>query len=158
MAECQERLEATLAAYERNIAEILDRVAEAFPDATVLFLTAYNPFSYGFGEAVTFETESNAILGRLNTIATLAAVSRGFLVADGFTPMQATGATSTHMNDAEPDIHPNALGYDVLTGALWDALVGADEPETVSHHEGASVVIGAPAPPTRRERARMLPQ
>ncbi len=123
--ECQERLEASLAAYERNIGEIFDRLVLAFPDATIIFLSAYNPFSFGYGELVTFETESNTTLSRLNTIATLAAVERGFLAADGFTPMQATVGTTTYMRDVEPDIHPTALGYDVLTGALWDALSSA---------------------------------
>jgi lysophospholipase L1-like esterase len=125
--ECRERLEASLAAYERNIGEIFDRLDAAFPDATILFLSAYNPFSFGYGELVAFETESNATLQRLNTIATLAAVERGFLAADGFGPMQGTVGTTTRMRDVEPDIHPTALGYDVLTGALWDAVVAAEE-------------------------------
>lgn len=120
--DCQVRLEASLAAFERNIGEIFDRLTAAFPDATVVYLSAYNPFSFGYGELVTFETESNATIQRLNTIATLAAVERGFLAADGFSPMQGTVGTTTHMRDVEPDIHPTALGYDVLTGALWDAL------------------------------------
>ncbi len=124
--DCQGRIEATLASYERNIAEILDRLGEAFPNATIIFLTAYNPFSFGFGDAVAFEAESDATLGRLNTIATLAAVERGFLVADGFAPMQATVTFTTRMSDANPDIHPTELGYDVLAGALWDAISAAE--------------------------------
>ena len=88
----------------------------------MILLTTYNPFSFGFGDAVSFEVESNATLTRLNTIATRAAIERGFLVADGFSPMQATVAQTTHMSEAEPDIHPTALGYDVLTGALWDTI------------------------------------
>ena len=118
--ECQERIEATLGAYERNIAEILDRIAAAFPNATVILLTTYNPFSFGLDTP--FEAEGNATVTRLNTIATGAAIERGFLAADGFTPMRATVVHTTHMTDAEPDIHPTALGYDVLTGALWDGL------------------------------------
>jgi lysophospholipase L1-like esterase len=125
--ECRERIEATLSAYERNIAEILDRIGDAFPDATVVLLTAYNPFSLGFGDRVTFEAESDAVLTRLNTIAALAARERGFLVADGFTPMQGKTRQTTFVNAAEPDIHPNPLGYDVLTGALVDALQKAKE-------------------------------
>lgn len=122
---CQERLEASFRAYERNIGEIFDRIMTAFPGARILFLSAYNPFSFGFGELVTFETVSDASLIRLNTIATLAALERGFIAADGLSPMQATVATTTHMRDTEPDIHPTALGFDVLTGALIDALVDA---------------------------------
>jgi lysophospholipase L1-like esterase len=125
--ECRDRIEATLSAYERNVAEIFDRIGDAFPDATVILLTAYNPFSLGFGDRVTFEVESDAVLTRLNTIAALAARERGFLVADGFTPMQGKTRQTTYINAAEPDIHPNPLGYDVLTGALVDALEKTDE-------------------------------
>ena len=32
--------------------------------------------------------------------------------------MRGTAAATTHMVDVPPDIHPNALGYDILTGAL----------------------------------------
>ena len=40
------------------------------------------------------------------------------LVADGFTPMVGTTASTTHMLDTPPDIHPKAIGYDVLAYAI----------------------------------------
>jgi hypothetical protein len=44
------------------------------------------------------------------------------IVADGFTPMQKTTGATTHMFDSLPDIHPKAIGYDLLPGALVNSL------------------------------------
>jgi lysophospholipase L1-like esterase len=119
---CSDRIEGSLASYALNIEDIFDDLEDGFPDATVIVLLAYNPFSLGFEDQVTFEARSNNALQRLNAIAAAAADRRGFLIADGFTPMRGTAATTTHMVDVPPDIHPNALGYDMLTGALMAAL------------------------------------
>jgi lysophospholipase L1-like esterase len=119
---CEERIEASLAAYARNIEVLFDGLEAAFLDSTIVFLTAYNPFSFGFGDAVRFEVASDEAIARLNDIATVAALARGFLVADGAGPMRGTVTQTTHMDESPPDIHPNKLGYDVLTGALVGAL------------------------------------
>ena len=101
---------------------IFTEIADAFPDAKVVFLLAYNPFSLGFEEEVKFEARSNEVLASLNAIATDVAEEFDFLVADGFTPMRGTATATTHMTDTPPDIHPNRVGYDVLTAAVLDAL------------------------------------
>jgi lysophospholipase L1-like esterase len=119
---CTDRINITLVAYSRNIDSIFERVDAAIPGATVVVLTTYNPFSFGFEGELYFEARSNEILGELNRIAASAADSFGFLVADGSTPMRGTATSTTHMVDVPPDIHPNALGYDVLTGALVAAI------------------------------------
>jgi lysophospholipase L1-like esterase len=119
---CTDRIEGSLTAYALNVDDIFGKLANHFPDATVVVLLAYNPFSLGFEDQVAFEARSNSALERLNAIAADAAGRYGFLVADGFTPMRGTAAATTHMVDVPPDIHPNALGYDILTGALADAL------------------------------------
>lgn len=119
---CTARLEAAFAGYASNIAATFERLRGAFPEATILLLTAYNPFSFGFEDRVTFEQQSNEAIDRLNGIAALAAAEYDIIVANGFGPMQGTVTATTHMIDDPPDIHPNALGYDVLTGALLDAL------------------------------------
>jgi len=36
--------------------------------------------------------------------------------------MRGTTTATTHMTDTPPDIHPNVLGYDVLTAAVLTAL------------------------------------
>ncbi len=117
---CQDRIAASLDAYRANLGFILDRIAAAAPDATVIFLQAYNPFSLGLG--IDFEEQSNAAVRRLNEVAAEVAAARGVLVADSFTPMLGTTAVTTHMTDSPPDIHPHPIGYDILASALADAL------------------------------------
>lgn len=117
---CRQRLESALAAYQVNIAHILAAVAEAAPEATIVFLQTYNPFSLGTG--IAFEEGSSLMVDRLNGLAATAAASEGILVADGFTPMQGTAVHTTRLLASPPDIHPNALGHDVLAQAVLAAL------------------------------------
>lgn len=118
---CQERVEQTLVDYRTNLDAILARLTAAAGDAQVVLLTTYNPFSLGLGQSAQ-EAQSDVIISRLNTVATEVAAAHGVVVADGFTPMQDTTAATTHMLGAEPDIHPNAAGYDVLANAVLSAL------------------------------------
>ena len=92
------------------------------PDATLIFLETYNPFSLGFGSRVPLEGESDRTLAAFNAVAARVAQSHGALVADGFTPMKGKAATTTHILDNPPDVHPRAIGYDILAAALLDAL------------------------------------
>lgn len=119
---CQQRIGASLDAYRTNLALILDEIRSAAPDATIIFLQAYNPFSLGLAAFVEFENQSNAAVAELNEVAAEVAASRGMLVADGFTPMLGTTAATTHMTDSPPDIHPHPIGYDILAVALVEAL------------------------------------
>jgi len=118
---CATRIDGTLAAYHQNLHSILERVTAAAPDATVILLLAYNPFSFGFS-VIGIEQQTDEAMARLNFVAAEVAEEQGVLVADGFTAMAGTTGVTTHMADASPDIHPTALGYDVLTGALVAAL------------------------------------
>lgn len=120
-AGCTSRIDATMAGYADDLTVVLDAVTAAAPEATVVFLTAYNPFSFGFS-GVEFEAESDRIIAQFNAIAAGVASARGVLVADGFGPMQGTVASTTHMVDAQPDIHPVPIGYDVLAAALLAAV------------------------------------
>ena len=119
---CQQRLANALAAYGPNVTRILERLSDAAPDATIIFLGTYNPFSFGFGGAVQLENDSDDITQQLNDVAAGAAGAQDVIFADGFTPLQKTTAATTHMFEAPPDIHPRAIGYDLLTGALVDVL------------------------------------
>jgi lysophospholipase L1-like esterase len=119
-AACRERIDDVFAAYPGDLEIILDAVAEAAPDATIVFLTTYNPFNLGFGTAL--EAAMDRTTEEFNAIAAGVASNHGILVADGFTPMRATAPLTTHMVDAEPDIHPLPIGYDILAVALLDAL------------------------------------
>lgn len=119
---CSRRLEAAFATYEANLAVILDRLTAAAPGATVVYLTAYNPFSLGLAGGVGFEARSDQILLAFNGIGGDIANGLGVIVADGFGPMQGTTAATTHMLDAEPDIHPKGIGYDILAWAIVEAI------------------------------------
>ena len=118
--DCQSRLQATFDGYGPDLEVILEEVGDAAPDATIVFLTAYNPFSLGLGTAL--ESATDATLSEFNAIAAGVADDYEVLVADGFGPMQRTTAATTHMLDASPDIHPVPIGYDILAAALLDAL------------------------------------
>ena len=119
---CAVRIDASLDAFANNIEDILSTLSDEFTDATIVLLQTYNPFSLGFENEVAFEAQSNEILGQLNGIAAEAAERHGVLVADGFTPMRGTTTATTRMTDTPPDIHPNELGYDILTEAIMSAL------------------------------------
>ena len=121
---CRQRIEDTLTTYRQTLAAILDELSGAAPDATVVFLQTYNPFSLGLSSFVEFESTSDEIVSDLNAIAAELATARGIAVADGFTPMQGTTAATTHMTESPPDIHPRAIGFDVLAHALVEALDG----------------------------------
>ncbi len=60
-------------AYARNIDEIFAALRDAYPDATIVFLETYNPFSLGFEGQVDFETLSNQAVEELNQTAATAA-------------------------------------------------------------------------------------
>ena len=119
-AGCRERLDGALDAYEENLPELFAALRRAAPQATIIFLKAYNPFSLGTG--IAFETETGFTLDRLNDLAEAAAGPAGILVADGFSPMEGMAAYTTLMLASPPDIHPNALGHDVLAQAVLAAL------------------------------------
>ena len=119
---CRQRIVDASTAYKANLERIFKRLRKAAPDATVIFLQTYNPFSLGFGSRVSMEAQSNRTLGEFNALAARLAQSHGLLVADGFTPMKGTAAVTTHMLDQPPDIHPQAIGFDLLAAALLDAL------------------------------------
>lgn len=121
---CRSRIDTTFIVYEENLERIFDELRDAAPDATIVFMRAYNPFSLGFGASIGLEEASNEILDSFNDVAAQIGSEQGVLVADAFTPMQDTAAATTHMLDDPPDIHPVAIGFDVLAAALLDALEG----------------------------------
>lgn len=119
---CRERIDSAFATYEENAGIIFSRLAEAAPEATIVFLRAYNPFSLGIAPDVGFERDSSEILDAFNDVGAAAAEANGLLVADGFTPMLNTAAATTRMLESPPDIHPKPIGHDVLAAAILDAL------------------------------------
>lgn len=119
---CQARLDDTYASYEANLDRIVADLRDAAPDATIILLQFYNPFSLGLGSGIRAEGASDRAVVELNDIGLRIALAHDLLVADGFTPMSGTTASTTHILDSPPDIHPVAIGYDILASALLDAL------------------------------------
>jgi lysophospholipase L1-like esterase len=117
---CRERVSDAFATYPGDMELIFDAILEAAPDATVVFLTSYNPFNLGFGSEI--EADMDRTLQEFNALAVGIARDRGIIVADGFGALDGTAAVTTHMLDTEPDIHPVGIGYDLLTGAILNAL------------------------------------
>ena len=120
--ECNQRIVDASGAYEINLVHIFRALRQAAPLATVIFLETYNPLSLGFEARMGLEAETNRTLSEFNNAAAIIAGARGVLVADGFTPLKGTTGVTTHMLDDPPDIHPKAIGYDMLAAALVDAL------------------------------------
>lgn len=118
---CASRIEDSIRSYAENLPVIFDRLRDAAPDATIVFMRAYNPFSFGFA-GVAFEEDSTRILDEFNDVAAGIAADFDILVADAFTPMLGTTGVTTHMLDDPPDIHPVPIGYDVLAAAIADAI------------------------------------
>ncbi len=119
---CRTRIEGTFATYESNMAAILDALRATEPEATIVFIRAYNPFSLGLGGGVEFERRSDEILDDFNDVAAALAEARGVIVADGFTPLQGTTSATTHMLDSPPDIHPYGIGYSLIAQAVVEAI------------------------------------
>ncbi len=117
---CAARIEASLTSYRETLSGALDRLVEADPDATIVFLLTYNPFS--FGSDIDFERDTDRVTGELNDIASELARERGVLVADGLTPLSGRAVSATHMTGTPPDIHPTGAGHDALAAAILDAL------------------------------------
>jgi lysophospholipase L1-like esterase len=124
---CEERLEAALARYARNLDDIVREVVLAAPEATVVFLTAYNPFALGLAETAALETATSEVTRSLNELAAGVARRHGALVADGFGALEGRTGEVTHVLASEPDVHPNALGHDLLAVALAGSLPPGDD-------------------------------
>ncbi|MDH3607176.1 MAG: GDSL-type esterase/lipase family protein [Acidimicrobiia bacterium] len=122
---CRVRIEGSFTGYRRDMEVIFEQITGAAPNATVIFLRAYNPFSLGFSAAIGLEADSTEVLDDFNEIAASVAAAYGVVVADGFSPMLNTTAATTHMLDSPPDIHPNQAGYDILACALLEAAGGS---------------------------------
>ncbi|MDA1004636.1 MAG: GDSL-type esterase/lipase family protein [Chloroflexi bacterium] len=122
-APCQARLVAALVSYEANLERIVSALRDAVGGETpILVLLTYNPFSLGFGGAVGLEAGADDATTSLNDVARDVGARHGALIADGQAALRGTAAATTHMLDASPDVHPRAIGYDLLASALVDAL------------------------------------
>ena len=137
---CRQTVIATLARFEDNYRTILERLTRALresaPDARLLVLTYYNPFS---GTGVELEVAGDgALLGDdrridcdaarvpanrgMNDILSCVASEFGAEVVDGYPPFVGRGTELSLI--LSYDIHPNDAGYAALTDVLAEAYLG----------------------------------
>lgn len=117
---CATEVERTAESFSDDLADVLDELAAADPEAPIVVVGLYNPFSLGTGSE--FEARSDQAVSRLSAAARAEAERRDAsfaTVQSGF--HQRAGAT-TLMSQSPPDVHPSPLGHDVLAVAVLRAL------------------------------------
>lgn len=134
-----------LASFSQNLTGIIGAVKTANPDATILVLNQYNPFSFINNPDVApvntaFETAANA----LNGIISAGAGSSTYTVVDVYgvlsdaqnNPFNASFASLTDFN---LDIHPNAYGHQLIAAAV-NAVIDILTPEDPDPNPGVGFV------------------
>lgn len=112
-----ERRAEAVATAQRNLAQILDELRAAAPEADIAVMTYYNP--YGGDPS---EPNSEAYwVAQLNNAITLEASRRGIAVADAFSAFEG-GRAYTHTNILFGDVHANAAGHELMAEAFQAAL------------------------------------
>ncbi|MEP6651215.1 MAG: SGNH/GDSL hydrolase family protein [Lapillicoccus sp.] len=124
------------AAVAAELANILGRIRAAAPGVPIVVLTYYNPLLAGWlkgGQSRAVATQSQPLLGRLNTEITKAATAVGAKVADvagAFATTDATGSPQpTNVKRicdwtwmcSRNDIHANDAGYAAMAKAVLAA-------------------------------------
>lgn len=115
---CRNALTQTLAGVQSNIAEMLDQLREAAPDAEIYVMNLYNPYS-GSGEE--FELIASVGVQQLNGVIGVAAAagSNAKLV-----PVLELFQGRADQWIAQDGIHPNNDGHRVMAEALQAAIEG----------------------------------
>ncbi len=128
-----------LAEFTSNLTQIATEIKTLNGDATVIFVTQYNPYSFlakALAEtpyasfATTLSTAFEAGVTALNQVITQVATTAGYQVADAYTAM--AGATENPCNASisqegtDLDFHPNAYGHTLIAQTV-NALF-AEEP------------------------------
>ena len=105
-----------------NLPTILGSLrAAAGPDAAILVLTVYNPFS---GTGTAFDAAGDLVVTQLNGIIRQVAADAvvGAAVADIEPDFQGKAPLLTHIAEANSDIHPNDAGHQAIADAFTAAL------------------------------------
>lgn len=134
-----------LASFSQNLTGIIGALKTANPDATILVLNQYNPFSFIDNPDVApintaFETAANA----LNGIISAGAGSSTYTVVDVYGVLSDAqnnpfNASFASMTDFNLDIHPNAHGHQLIAAAV-DAAIDILTPEDPDPEPGVGFV------------------
>ena len=117
---CRAAIDQTAGAYADVLDSILADVVGAAPDAQVVVLTPYNPFSTG--GAGPSDEHTDAAVRSIRQAAQEAATGHDAAVADPAPVFRGRVATLTRMREHPPDIHPTPLGHDVLAWTVLHVL------------------------------------
>ena len=143
-----DQIPVTLDAYRDNYEDVLTTITTAAPDARLVLLNYYNPFPGDDNPGTNPAAPIFDVAGpQLNAIIADLADQFGGVVADTATPFVGNEAEFTFIDEVgfgdtvpEPtpfgdgtapigNVHPNALGYDVIAGQV---LAVVPEPATAS--------------------------
>lgn len=153
----QAQFAAAITNFVTNFSQIISGIRAVNSTARIYVQTVYNPFS-GLTGFDALSAAADTIIGSLNAVITSGASSGTYAAADIYTPFSGKAALYTNM--VQFDIHPNALGHDVIFNTLYTAITGQIYAYTVTFNSngGNSVaaeqaVLGgafaAPSDPTR---------
>ena len=140
---CQQVVASTLTDFNTNFARILtDLRRSAGPDALILALTLYNPYSGTGGD---LDASGDLVVQQLNTtvqsVASRADVDAR--VADIFPALQGKAPSLTHIGETPPDIHPNDDGYRLMADAVIAVLASRVAPATAPVDLGGGGLLGS---------------
>ncbi len=131
-AVCQQIVASTLTDFSTNFARTLtDLRRSAGPDALIVALTLYNPYSGTGGD---LDAPGDLVVQQLNTTVQSMA-SRADVdakVADIFPALQGKAPSLTHIGETPSDIHPNDDGYRLMADAVIAVLASTVAPATAT--------------------------
>jgi lysophospholipase L1-like esterase len=127
---CVEALEAALAEFRGNLAQILARLQAAAPDAPIFLMTLYNPFSGDsspldqIGQLSLEGEEGTPFPEGLNDVIRQVGTEAGVTVAEWYEPFLGKRYEYISMDI----IHPNDEGHQVMAGVVIAAMAQAGLP------------------------------
>ncbi len=136
-------IEEALATYRSNLTDMIEYLRQINPDARVLFLTQYNPTS-GLTAFGVLQAYSEAVITQLNTVMTEVVTAGGYEIVDTHAVMVGKGVEMS--NILYGDIHPNALGHEMMAEMVKEYLDISDTDETTG--ESSEMTTVAPEPET----------
>lgn len=117
---CAREVEETVAAFRDELRALLGSLADADPEAPIVVVGLYNPFSLGTGSE--FEARADQAVSRLSAIAEAEAAEHGAAFAAVQSAFHERADSVTLMGETPPDVHPSPLGHDVLAVGVLEAL------------------------------------
>jgi lysophospholipase L1-like esterase len=119
---CVAAVDRTVSRFADDLDTVLATLREAGPDARIVVVGAYSPFSFGTGSD--FERRAEDAVSQLDATAAQTTRRHGVAWAEAQSAFVGRADALTLMAQDPPDIHPSPLGHDVLAAAVLDAVEG----------------------------------